>query len=176
MAKRLKLSADDLSNAPEVKELRKLDKGMSKTIRSNEDNKLQKYEELLAEYKQLLESFSRAKSRELDVDKEDIKDRITAVLSGQGVSFKDAKVHFPLLDNNERKRRRRRVAEYSRKSVDKAVDFLTAKEHRTADTNTRRMAGRIYEYLKGQVNVDHYPNSKLYSENAAVFTGKWNRL
>jgi hypothetical protein len=61
---------------------------MTKTIRSNEDNKLQKYEELLAEYKQILESFSRAKLRELDVDKEDIKDRIMALLSGHGVSFK----------------------------------------------------------------------------------------
>jgi hypothetical protein len=85
-------------------------------------------------------------------------------------------VHFPVQDANERKRRRRTIAAYSRNSLNKALDFLTAKENRTADTNTRRMAGRIYEYLKDEVDVDQYPNSKLFSENAAVFTGKWSRL
>jgi alanyl-tRNA synthetase len=176
MAKRLKISSDEIGDAPEVKELKKLDEGMSKTIKSNQEDKLQKYEELLAQYKQLLETFARAKSRELDVDKEDIKDRINAILHGNGVIFKDTKVHFPVQNPAERKRRRRAVAHYSRKSVDKAVDFLTAKDHRTTDANTRRMAGRIYDFLKGQVDVDQFPNSKLFSENAAVFTGKWNRL
>jgi hypothetical protein len=53
---------------------------MSRAIRSQEIDRLQQYEELLAEYKQLLARFVRQTSRAYNIDERDIRDKIDMVL------------------------------------------------------------------------------------------------
>jgi hypothetical protein len=128
MAKRLKL--DTLANTQEVETLKELNQGMSEALKTKDvssGDKLQKYEELLAEYKQVLDDFAREQSRKFNVEKEDVKDKIASILQNEGVIFSDTKVHFPL-EYNGRKRKRKSTVLYSKRSYENAVQFLTSKQ------------------------------------------------
>jgi hypothetical protein len=178
MAKRLKL--DTLANTQEVEKLQELNQGMSEALKTKDassNDKLQKYEELLAEYKQVLDDFAREQSRKLNMGKEDVKDKITSILQNEGVIFKDTKVHFPL-EYNDRKRKKKSTTTYSKKSYENAVQFLTSKQAAVAQRRTKRMAEKVYPYLKNSsVNFTQYPNfSILTNDRVARFSGKWSRL
>jgi hypothetical protein len=128
MAKRLKL--DTHANAQEVEKLKELNQGMSETLKTKDvssGDKLQKYEELLAEYKQVLDDFAREQSRKFIVEKEFVKDKIAFILQNEGVIFNYTKVNFPL-EYSERKQKRKSTAAYSKRSYENAVQFLTSKQ------------------------------------------------
>jgi hypothetical protein len=78
----------ELRQSAEVKRLQKLSHGMSRAIRSQEINRLQQYEELLAEYKQLLAHFVRHTSRVYDIDERDVRDKIDMVVREQNLQEK----------------------------------------------------------------------------------------
>jgi hypothetical protein len=61
---------------------------MSRAIRSQEINRLQRYEELLSEYKELLARFVRHTSRAYDIDERDVRDKIDMVLREQDLQEK----------------------------------------------------------------------------------------
>lgn len=172
MAKRMKL--DEIGNTPEVEKLQQLNDDMSKTLKlKQKDTKFQKYEELLAEYRQVLDDFVKVQSRKLNIDKDDIKDKIESILQKEGVTFKDKKVYFPL-DHNTRKQKRKAFGVYSRDSYEEAVRFLSSKKAEVPTHATKLMARRLAPYLK---NVVQYPNLSVFTnDNMARFSGKWSRL
>lgn len=179
MAKRIKLEKALLTSEPEVKKLQGLDQDMTSVLKSKDvplDSKLQRYEELLAEYKQVLDKYARFKSKDLDIDMEDLKESIHAILQRQGVTFRDDRVYFPV-DKATRKRWRKPVAIYSIKSLRNAVNFLTARQSEAPSANTKRMAEKVYNYLKNEVTFNRFPNfQSLNVEQAVRFNGRWNRL
>jgi hypothetical protein len=178
MAKRLKI--EELAETEEVEKLQELSKGMTTTLKNTDvplDGKLRKYEELLAEYKQVLDDFARQQSRKFNIEKDDVKDKIDSILQKEGVTFSDKKVHFPL-DRTGRKRMRKSAAAYSRKKYDETVRFLTSSHAEMPTKSMRQMAERMYPYLKNvSVNFVQYPNfSAIAKDQVARFSGRWNRL
>ncbi len=178
MAKRLKL--DTLANTQEVEKLKELNQGMSEMLKTKDvstNDRLQKYEELLSEYKQVLDDFAREQSRKFNVEKEDVKDKIASILQNKGVIFGDTKVHFPL-EYNEQKQKRMKSKTYSKKSYENAVQFLTSKEVERPPQRIKWVVEKVYPYLKNSsVNFTQYPNFSVFTnDRVAYFSGKWNRL
>jgi hypothetical protein len=179
MAKRLKLGKFELiQNAPEVEKLRDLNEEMSQVLKTKKEpleaSKIQQYQELLAEYKQVMDAFARTQSKKLNVDENDVKDSIAALLEKRGVFFKERKVHFPL-DKISRQRWRKSTGCYSRRSFEDAVRFLTAKQPEKPNRNTKKMAEKVYQYLKNDFNFDNYPNARGLLP-VPKFNGTWVRL
>ena len=120
------------------------------------------------------DNFARTKSRELNVNEGDIRNKIRDILQRKGVVFKEKTVHIPL-DNALRKRLRKVAAVYSKKNFDSAVDFLFAKNVATPSSNTIRMAEKVYQILQNQVKGDNFPNFSMFQKDV-MFTGRWTRL
>lgn len=171
MATRMRL--DTLEGAEEVEKLR--NKGMSETLKIKSKKKIQKYEELLAKYKQVLDDFTNKQS--LNIKKEDIKDKITSILENKGVKFNDTKVYFPL-DYRGRKKKKKSADVYLRKSYDNAVEFLSSKRAEVMPKRTKKIVERVFPYLENMsVNFSEYPNfSSVANNRTARFSGKWSRL
>lgn len=174
MAKRVKM--EKLADSPEVEKLINLNSELSKVLqKESAEEKIRKYEELLAEYRQLMDKFTREKSRSADVDINDVKAELSALLQEKGVHLGKDKVLFPL-NLHDRKRLRHPRKIYSRMNYDKTMQYLTSKDQASTSKISVNIMKSMFPFIKNKIKIEDYPNYRqFYDEHVVRFNGKWNK-
>ena len=181
MARKLELEKAGIAASPQVKKLSTLDSQMSNVLQQEAvplNKRLQQYEELLAEYREKLDKFSREKSRTLNVAVDGVREQINSILMQEGVRFDKQRVIFPL-DKINRKRLKKSAASYSQLTYDNAVRYLTAKDNSCPSRSKPRMdiMKKIHPIISGRVDLAPYPNYHQFCDNHITrYNGKWSKV